>query len=326
MTLDIKFKFMNVGFKTEKDQESSQEFTVLEDRSNDSNKYVVWHIEGGLGKNIAATSLIEDVNRRYPDRKLIMVVSYPEIFLNNPMIHRVYRVGMTSYFYDDYIRDKDTIVFRHEPYFQSDHIMKKKHLINNWCDLLDIKYTGQLPRFYPNAVQKSLIHSFMREKPILLIQTNGGAMNDNISYTWTRDMPFYIAHAVAEKYSDTHHIVQITRPNTAAIPGAETFFQPMSNFEQFSLLAASEKRLLIDSSLQHAAAGMGLHSTVLWIGTSPVNFGYDLHTNIVANPPSGSNKLIDAYIFDYSFEGNFHECPYNDVTEIFDVNQILKAI
>jgi hypothetical protein len=100
----------------------------------------------------------------------------------------------------------------------------------------------------------------------------------------------------------------------------------MSNFEQFSLLAASDKRVLIDSSLQHAAAGMGLKSTVLWVGTSPVNFGYSLHNNIVAKPPKGTNKLIDSYIFDYSFEGNVHECPYNDVTEMFDVNEILKTL
>lgn len=44
-------------------------------------------------------------------------VSYPEVFINHPDIHRVYRIGMTSYFYDDYIKDKDTIVFKHEPYF-----------------------------------------------------------------------------------------------------------------------------------------------------------------------------------------------------------------
>lgn len=317
---------MNVGYKINKPVEKTEKLTVLEDRSKQSDKYVVWHIEGGLGKNIAATSLIEDVNKRYADRKLIMVVSYPEIFLNNPHIHRVYKVGMTSYFYDDYIKGKDTIVFRHEPYFQSDHIMKKKHLINNWCDLLDVKYTEQIPKFYPNAVQKNLVGSFMREKPILLIQTNGGGLNNSLNYLWTRDMPFYVANAVAERFKDTHHIMQITRPGTHLIPGAEHITQPMTNFEQFSIIGASQKRLLIDSSLQHAAAGMGLPSTVLWIGTSPANFGYRMHKNIVANEPKGTNKMIDSYIFDYSFDGVFHECPYNDLTEMFDVNKIIQSL
>jgi hypothetical protein len=56
-------------------------------------KYVIWHIQGGLGKNIAGTSLVKDIVRTYPDRKLVMVVSWPEVFLNNPDIHRVYQLG-----------------------------------------------------------------------------------------------------------------------------------------------------------------------------------------------------------------------------------------
>jgi hypothetical protein len=317
---------MNIGYKTETNILKEEKLAVLEDKSNNSTKYIVWHIEGGLGKNIAATSLVEDLKNKYPDRKLILVVSYPEVFLNNPHIHRVYRVGGASYFYDDYIKDKDTIVFRQEPYYQSDHITKKKHLIHNWCDLMGLKYTNQIPHFYPNAVQKNLVHAFMRAKPILLLQTNGGAFSSNISYSWSRDMPYQVALAVAEKYEKTHHIIQVTKPNTPLIPFAEQFTHQMSNFEQISLLAASEKRLLIDSFLQHAAAGIGLRSTVLWIGTSPINYGYQMHTNIVANSPKDTNKMIDSYFFDYSLEGIVHECPYNDVSEMFDINQILKNI
>ena len=70
---------MNVGYNTKIED---QNLTVLEDKSVESNKYVIWHIEGGLGKNIAATSLVEDLKNKYPDRKLILVVSYPEVFLN----------------------------------------------------------------------------------------------------------------------------------------------------------------------------------------------------------------------------------------------------
>ena len=51
---------MNVGYKTEEEIQKDETLTVLEDRSIDSNKYVVWHIEGGLGKNIAAIRLNED--------------------------------------------------------------------------------------------------------------------------------------------------------------------------------------------------------------------------------------------------------------------------
>ena len=134
---------MDVGYKTTIDEKKDSDLVVLVDNSSKSEKYVVWHIEGGLGKNVAATALISSMKQKYSDRKLVLVVSYPEVFLNHPDIHRVYRIGMTSYFYDDYIKGKDTIVFRQEPYFQSGHIMRQKHLIENWCEILGIEYTKQ---------------------------------------------------------------------------------------------------------------------------------------------------------------------------------------
>ena len=314
---------MNVGYNATVETEK---FTILADKSIESNKYVVWHIEGGLGKNIAATALIKDVTEKYYDRKLIMVVSYPEVFLHNPNIERVYAVGNTHYFYQDYIKDKDTIVFRHEPYFQSDHIMRKKHLIENWCDLLGIEYKSQKPELHMNVVQKSFHRFWVRERPIMLIHTGGGYFDNKIAYSWTRDMPFPIALAIAEKYSQYYHIIQVTRPSGNLIPNVEHVTQKMSNYELFSILQVSEKRVLIDSSLQHAAAALGLESTVLWVGTSPSNFGYTFHKNVVANKPKDEPKLIDSYLYDYSFEGNHYECPYKEYDEMFDLNQLFNNI
>lgn len=317
---------MNVGYKTESDLLKEEKLAVLEDKSNSSNKYVVWHIEGGLGKNIAATALISAVKQKYKDRKLILVVSYPEVFLNHPDIDRVYRVGMTSYFYDDYIKDKDTIIFKHEPYFQSDHIMKKKHLIDNWCDLLGIKYDKQQPILYPNMIQKDIMFSWKRDRPTMIIHTNGGPIQQDSLYSWTRDMPYGLAQRIVDKYSSKYHIIQIGRHPGHALNNVEFINQPMTNHELFSVLVLSEKRVLIDSCLQHAAAAMKLKSTVLWIGTSSKNFGYDVHDNIIAKPPKGNVKLVDSYLFDYSFDGIAHECPYMDYEEMFNINDIFKSI
>jgi hypothetical protein len=96
--------------------------------------------------------------------------------------------------------------------------------------------------------------------------------------------------------------------------------------ELFTLLAVSNKRILIDSSLQHAAVALNLPSIVFWIGTSPENFGYAIHDNIVAKVPTDTTKLIDAYLFDYSFEGITHECPYYSLEEMFNVPKIIEKI
>ena len=62
------------------------------------NKYFIWQINGGLGKNVAATALCKDIKQKYSDRKFILVASYPEVFLNNPYIDRVYNTGQLNHF------------------------------------------------------------------------------------------------------------------------------------------------------------------------------------------------------------------------------------
>lgn len=329
---------MKVGFKTESENEyqsisltnseiSPVLVSVSQNKDRNMNKFLVWHIEGGLGKNVAATALLPTLVKKYKDRKIIIVASYPEVFLNNPHIERVYRVGLTPYFYEDYILGKDTLVFRHEPYFQTGHILKQKHLVQNWAELLGIEYTKQLPEIHMNMVQKNFQYSWQREKPVLLIQTNGGMLQGQpYGYAWTRDLPIELSNWIVDQFREQYHIIQLTRENTPAIPGVEVVAMPLSNMELFSLVQSTSKRILIDSSAQHAAAAFNLPSTVIWVGTSPENFGYDLHQNIKAQPPKGATKLIDAYLFDASFEGLPHECPYNSIEEMFDLAALQKTL
>jgi hypothetical protein len=58
---------------------------------------------------------------------------------------------------------------------------------------LEIEYKEQLPKFYPNALQKTLVSAYMRQKPVMLIQTNGGGLNTTFGYSWSRDIPFHIS-------------------------------------------------------------------------------------------------------------------------------------
>tara|TARA_A100001201_G_C4070015_1_gene195489 strand:+ start:174 stop:1052 length:879 start_codon:yes stop_codon:yes gene_type:complete len=290
-------------------------------------KYFVWHVQGGLGKNVAATSLCQDIKNAYPDRKLIMVVSWPEVFLNHPNIDRVYALGQCPHFYDDYIHQKDTMVYRHEPYNQSGHIHRKTHLIHNWCDLLGIQYKEQTPKVIINYAQQQLVGVWKRDKPTMILHTNGGPIDgQKYPYNWCRDIPPELAQAIVNKFHKTYHIFQVCRKDSVVLENVERVDQPLSNLELFSMLASSEKRVLIDSCLQHAAVSFNLPSTVLWVGTSPNVFGYKLHKNVVAKVPNKKNQLIGSYLFDYQFENNIHECPYINMNEMFDVNQVLSSI
>jgi hypothetical protein len=294
-------------------------------------KYSIFHLQGGIGKHVAATAIAKAIKNNHPDRKLIVVCAYPDLFINLPYVDRVYQIGATSYFYQEYVQDKDSILFHHEPYYTTNHIHKRKKLIENWCEMYGIKYSGETPEIKFNKLQFDLSKKFWsRTKPAMVIHTNGGVMStDAKPYAWTRDMPQDIAQELVDHYKKDYHIFQITKVNSPKLQGAEHIFatpeQSLSMMEFFSILLHAKKRVFIDSCLQHAAAAMKRKSTVLWNGTSPRVFGYDLHDNICTSVPYDF-KLPGSYLFDFDFNGNEVEYPFADDVKLFDVDKIIESV
>lgn len=294
-------------------------------------KYSIFHIEGGIGKHIAATAVAKAIKNNHPDRELIVVCAWPEVFVELDYVYRVYKIGLTPYFYQTYIENADSLVFHNNPYFTTDHIYKRKKLIETWCDLYSIKYNNEQPILGINQLQGELYGgSWIREKPVMVIHTNGGLMTTNSkSYSWTRDMPIGTAQELVEHYKKQFHIIQVTKINSPKIEGIEHIFatneKSIETMHLLSLVWFSEKRILIDSCLQHAAAAVGKKSTVLWNGTSPKVFGYDLHDNICSKIPKNI-KLPDSYLFDFDFDGKEYEYPFEVNQKLFDVNEVIKSV
>jgi len=294
-------------------------------------KYSIFHIQGGIGKHIAATAVAKAIKNNHPDRKLIVVCAYSDIFINLSFVDRVFNIGNTSYFYQEYIQDKDSIIFHHEPYYTTNHIHKRKKLIENWCDLYNLKYNDETPELKFNKLQFDVSKTVWgRKKPIMVLHTNGGMMTtDAKPYAWTRDMPTDIAQELVEHYKKDYHIFQITKINSPKLKNVEHVFatpeQSLSLMELFSIFLHSKKRVLIDSCMQHAAAAMKRKSTVLWNGTSPKVFGYELHDNICTDIPYNF-KLPGSYLFDFDFDGNEVEYPFTDDVKLYDINKIIESI
>lgn len=287
-------------------------------------KYCIFVTQGGLGKQIASTAVAHAIKNNYPDRKLIVVSSYPEVYINNPHIYKVFRLGSAPYFYKDYISEKDSLVFYGEPYYMADHIHKRKHLILNWCELYRIAYNKEKPQLYFNQLEKD--HAIRKygvvDKPICLLQTNGGLYTSNKPYSWTRDIPPEQAQEIVNKLKDQYTILHVTRPNSYKLNNVTLVVPEIPKRELLSVLLVTRKRILIDSCLQHAAAALGLPSTVCWIGTSSKTFGYNIHKNIEPVAVKDMNHLTDAFLFDFDFVGHEVEYPYS-TNKLFDINQVI---
>ena len=293
-------------------------------------KYSLFHVQGGFGKHIAATAVAKCIKNNHPSRELILTAVYTEIYQNLPFVDRVYQLGNTSYYYQTYVEDMDSLIFANEPYFTTDHVNKKLPLIQTWSKMYGLKYKGEMPQITFNHLQKKIAKDFWTNrangKPIMVIQTNGGLLNEQRPYLWARDMPIALAQKLVDHYEKDYHIFQITKPAGEVLDGVEVIKDPMSNMELVSILLQSEKRIFIDSCMQHAAAALKMTSVVLWNGTIQKVFGWDMHTNIQARKPA-KFKLPNSVFFDFDFIGVEAEYPYVDEDEeIFDFDKIIEAV
>jgi hypothetical protein len=285
---------------------------------------IIFQINGGIGKCIAATAVCAAIKAKYPDSQLIVVSGYPEVYLKNPNVYRAFAFGQQQYFYQEYIENKEFMLFAHDPYLVTEHIKSEEHLIETWCKLFGLKVTQMKGSLYLTKREIDFFKvKFNSDRPIFLLHTNGGGQTD-LKYSWARDMPRCVAEAVIEKYHQQYNIVHIKREDQL---GFDKTHPVSDNFRGLLvLIMLSEKRLLIDSFAQHAAAAIDKPSTVLWIANKPNVFGYDIHTNIVANKESHVPELRNSYLSKYNIGGDLVEFPYSDETEIFNMQSIFDAL
>jgi hypothetical protein len=285
---------------------------------------IIFQINGGIGKCVMATAVCEAIKKKYPDSKLIVVSGYADVFLNNPHVYRSYQYGGISYFYSEYIDGKDYKIFAHDPYVQTEYVEQKEHLIKTWCEMYDVPYNGEQPKIYLTGREvKFFENKFTSDRPILLLQTNGGAQTEH-KYSWARDIPSSVAIKVIDHFKLEYNVVHIRRDDQNQFEGT---FGVSDSFRALCVLVSmSSKRLLIDSFAQHVAASMSLPSTVCWVANSPKVFGYTMHNNILANPFTTKPELRNSYFGKFNISGDLLEFPYNHEDEIFNVDQIIKSI
>jgi hypothetical protein len=293
-------------------------------------KTAIFHIEGGIGKHIIATAVVECYKKQNLTTAVIVNCAWPEVFLNNQHIERVYKLGSVPYFYEDYIFEKDVEIFAQEPYKTTEHITKQGHIIKTWCNMIGVEYNKETPNIFYNYRELELgakLFTNPTNKPVLIFQPFGGPGKEHqeTPYSWMRDIHPEIAQQLVNYLSEKYFIVHVCYDFHPILQNVLRVDQVMQKKVLFSALYQSQARLLIDSSLQHAAAAMNLPSTVVWVATQPEIFGYEMHTNIKPNIEYRKGT-VDSYLYDYNFTGAIHECPYTSMHEIFNVDAILKDL
>ncbi len=289
-----------------------------------TDNFVILSINGGIGKNILATAVVKAIKKCNPDMNIIILTAYKDVWLYNPNVYRVYNYGQTPYFYQDYIKDKKVKIFNIEPYSTSDYILKKKHLIEIWCDLVGVKYNNEKPELFFNQRELDYVkNKIVGDSKILLIQTNGG-MQQDVKISWMRDMPLDTAQEVVNKFIGQYRIIHVRRQDQPALNNVEVFNGELR--ELFSLIKFSDKRLFIDSMCQHISSALGKESTVLWVRNNPEILGYSSNHNIVTKVEDEIDVLSNSLFEPYDITGNIYQCPFKEGTKLFDVDEIVESL
>lgn len=284
-------------------------------------KFVVFHIDGGIGKNIIATAVVRALFKFYEDRKLIVVTAHEDFWLHNPYVFRCYRHGQLTYFYDSYVKDCDTIFLSHDPYRDNEFIKQSMHLSEVWCKMFNIPFDGPEPEVYFNPLE--LMHmeaTYNFKDPFIIIQPYGGINKQ--PYSWTRDIPAENSLDIVNHYNRNGvRVLQLKSDTQPLLPGAEALTIPLRHVSMF--LMKSKANYLIDSFAQHLSAALFVQSKVFWIANTPTVFGHTINENIIVELQESLDTKKYSYIIGYdAIAGNINEFPYNS-TKLFDSESIL---
>ena len=286
---------------------------------------IIFQIDGGLGKSIMATAVVEALRKKYKNAHIIVVTAYTDVFLNNPNVDDCVRHDQSNGFYLKYIKDKKVKIFVEDPYRNTSYITDKEHVLTTWCKLCGVTYTGEKPQIYLTQPEIDYYSPFYQlEKPIMVIQPNGGPAEQGFKYSWTRDIPTPTVLDVINRYKDDYSIVHVKRQDQYEYPDT---LAALDGFRSIAiLLKLSKKRLLIDSFVQHLAAAVGCKSTVCWVTTKPKAFGYRIHDNILAEPFTKEPQIQQTIYQPFELAQDISTMAYNDMKEVFDINKIIKSL
>ena len=302
---------------------------LLED-SNPTNQtfvtdnFIIFSISGGAGKNILATAVVKAIKAQYPDMNIVVLTAWKDVWMYNPNVYRSYNFQNSPYFYENYIKGKNVKIFSLEPYQTEEYLLKKEHLIYTWCKLFGIEYNGEQPELFFNQREVEYVqNNYVRNEPILLIQTNGGADANN-KYSWMRDIPIGVAQQVAEAFRGEVRLMHLRREEQLPMQNVEQFAGGLR--EMFILIRESKYRLFNDSVAQHAATALSRKSTVCWVKNDPKVLGYEMHDNIVSDAVEDFNTLDFSLLEPYDITGQIPQCPFKEDTQLFNIEQIVNSI
>jgi len=315
----------------------------LQKLQDDKVKRIIFIADGGIGKTICSTAVVKRLAESFPDKKIIVMTGYPDIFLYNPNVYKVFNFGNPLYFYDDYVNDS-SFVIKVEPYTDYSYMFESTHLIDSWCKMIGLERNNAVPEMFFMDNELEAANAYVKKvtgdgkKKFIMFQWIGGIVPQNkeemagidaLSRMHRRSIPKSVAQKVSNKLVSRDYVVGVVQhENFPEIQGAERLYFPNTPVRGvIALLKYAEGFIGIDSFIHHASMVFNTPGVVIWGGTSPKKLGYEQHTNLVPKALCETPfcHRPDSYVFDSTSIGSIWNCPYNTKCLQYDADDIIKA-
>lgn len=293
---------------------------------------IVFQIHGwSIDKSIVATAVCRVIKTKWPDADLIVISEFPDVFLCNPFVYKVLRPSELRYFYEQYVADTDTKFFLHDPEKESEYIDGAYTLIESWCKLIDIPYSGELPEMFLNERERSFMANKIKtDKPLFVIQTNHIVYSSNDTYTWFCDLPINIAQQVVNHFAGHYHVVHIRGEKQLRLNNVSEFSGDIRSVA--ALIEYSEKQLFIDDFCRHLAVAVNKQSVVCWANPLKNRKRYSAHINVDCAEPTRKVDWTDLVLGRHNDQNlsnslqSVQAFPYNTLEDVFETSTIIDSV
>lgn len=255
-------------------------------------------VSGGVGQNIMRSAITKELKEKY--NEIFIVSPYQDIWQTQDL-QGVYGEAVPS-LYQQLIKgstNDDLDIIPISPYETTGFLNKTEHFLDAYRGLFGLEKKGvescmndhvdiDVSKIMPDIDEQAIaeVNRLLKEnnkKDICLIQSSGGISPLAPASTLQQEVIIrnykYMEDLVAveaEKHPDTLFL-QYKLPQESLLKGCVSIEKPYLFYR--ALAKYCKNAIVIDSSLAHIIEGV-LRANVIWLETSPEQFGWASHNNI----------------------------------------------
>lgn len=296
---------------------------------------VILKVVGGIGKNIVGTVVVRNLRKMFPDKRLIVLASCPDIFIKNPHVDRVINFAQPYYFYEDYMMESKSVILDVEPYQHYDYVYRNKPVAQCWCEMLGLSCDNIIPEIHFSDTELKMAQIFLNrfDREMILFHHTGGKIpqdkteKEDIASKagmYKRSLTRETSQKVVDKLIGKGFMVGCVQHENQFLPsGGEKINFPLRAI--MALVPYVAGVICIDSFLQHACAGAGKKAIVFWGGTNPKVLGYSENINITRKAcDTPMCHRPNSYMFDFEPTGFMWDCPHDDACMDYTAEKVIK--